>query len=113
MSTARALTQSQLRDLEAELRSERARLERSVRAQEAAGRQEPDGETSVYDLSNGGGIGTGLQTSTTARLEAIIAALTRIADGSYGSCSSCRAPIPYGRLLVMPETTLCVACGRT
>ena len=112
MSTARALTQSQLRDLESELRSERARLERSVRAQEAAGRQEPGEETSVYDLSSGGGLGLGLQTSTTARLEAIVAALARIADGTYGVCSSCQSPIPYGRLLVMPETTLCVACGR-
>ena len=112
MSTARALTQSQLRDLENELRSERARLERSVRAQEDAGRREPGDEGSIYDLASGGGLGIGLQTSTSARLEAIVAALTRVADGTYGACSSCRAPIPYGRLLVMPETTLCVACGR-
>ena len=114
MSKARALNKLQLQDLEAELHSERARLELSIRAQEAAARQEPGDNDSVYDLSSGnGGLGIGLQTNTSARLEAIVAALARLADGTYGTCSSCGAPISYGRLVVMPETTLCVACGRS
>jgi len=113
MSTARRLNQLQLQDLEAELHSERARLERSIMAQEAARHDGGDYE-SGYDLANGNGVnGVGLQTNTSARLEAIVAALARLADGTYGICSSCGARISYGRLVVMPETTLCVACCRS
>jgi RNA polymerase-binding transcription factor DksA len=114
MSTVRALNQLQLQDLEAELHSERARLERSIVAQEAAARHDGGDYESGYDLANGNGVnGVGLQTNTSARLEAIVAALARLADGTYGICSSCGARISYGRLVVMPETTLCVACGRS
>ena len=114
MRTARALNQLQIQDLEAELHSERARLERSIIAQEAAARHESGDYDAGYDLTIGNGVnGVGLQTNTSARLEAIVAALARLADGSYGTCSSCGARISYGRLLVMPETTLCVACGRS
>jgi RNA polymerase-binding transcription factor DksA len=114
MRTARALNKLQLQDLEAELHSERARLERSIIAQEAAARDSQGDYDTGYDLASGNGMhGVGLQTNTSARLEAIVAALARLADGTYGICSSCGAPISYGRLVVMPETTTCVACGRS
>jgi phage/conjugal plasmid C-4 type zinc finger TraR family protein len=37
-------------------------------------------------------------------------ALARVADGEYGSCSECDAPIPPRRLLAMPDATTCMAC---
>ena len=43
----------------------------------------------------------------------VLDALGRMRMGTYGSCTVCREPIPYGRLLAIPETTLCVSCGRT
>jgi RNA polymerase-binding transcription factor DksA len=84
-----------------------------MQAQTAAVANEAvDGE-SRYEVSNvNGGLGVGLETRTGARLEAIVAALARIEDGTYGICSGCQTPIPYGRLIVMPEATLCMACGR-
>lgn len=113
MKKVRTLTKQQLDDLKGELLIERARLERSMRAREAADQQGSGEYGATYDVSSGnGGLGVGLQTDTSARLEAIVAALARLADGTYGICSSCREPIAYGRLMVMPETTLCVACGR-
>ncbi|HSJ64305.1 MAG TPA: TraR/DksA family transcriptional regulator [Gemmatimonadaceae bacterium] len=113
MSSTQSLTTSQLRDLEAELRRERARLERVVRSQaQSGGEGDPDG-SSAYDVSSlGAAPGIGLTTQARARLEAIDAALARIADGSYGICSGCGARIPFGRLIVMPESALCMACGR-
>lgn len=77
----RALSRPQLQTLEAELERERARLERSL-----------GGETN-------------------ARLAVIVDALGRLEQGSYGRCASCQQRIPYGRLLVMPETMHCIACG--
>lgn len=45
------------------------------------------------------------------RYHAIEDALRRIDEGGYGVCTECHEPIPYGRLLVMPETLYCVTCG--
>jgi DnaK suppressor protein len=43
-------------------------------------------------------------------IEAIDAALERIAEGIYGRCQSCRRTIPMRRLRVLPATRFCVNC---
>lgn len=47
-----------------------------------------------------------------AELRAIDAALTRIADGTYGACEHCSEPIDDGRLTVQPTAVRCVDCQR-
>lgn len=39
-------------------------------------------------------------------------ALTRIKIGKYGICEKCGKMIDTDRLMVMPETTVCVACEK-
>jgi RNA polymerase-binding transcription factor DksA len=43
-------------------------------------------------------------------MDDIEAALRRIADGTYGICMACGAPIPFERLEVVPGADRCVAC---
>ncbi len=43
-------------------------------------------------------------------LRDIRAALRRIEDGSYGSCTSCAGPLEPPRLAAVPYTALCAAC---
>lgn len=38
-------------------------------------------------------------------------ALARIGQPAFGICVLCRRDIPAGRLLVMPETRVCVECA--
>ena len=110
MQTARSLTKAQLRDLEAELLAERKRLERSMSMTAAAvGDGAPDRDDTAISSDADGEFA--LRASVLARHEAIQAALRRLAAGEYGSCADCQQPIPYGRLLVMPESERCVACG--
>lgn len=45
------------------------------------------------------------------RRHAYATALARLADGSYGTCHGCGGDIPSDRLLAIPETLFCVACG--
>ena len=45
-------------------------------------------------------------------LDEIDAALARIDDGSYGTCSRCGKPIGEERLEAMPYATLCIDCKR-
>ncbi len=46
------------------------------------------------------------------RLRAIEEAIERAGQGRFGRCERCRGPIPWARLRVVPETTLCVRCAR-
>jgi DnaK suppressor protein len=111
MSTGRALTKQQLRELETELIAERTRLERSMEATPGMDGWMPTGGLSVGAIAETqGGLGMALQSRTHARYHAIVDALSRIATGSYGTCVRCERAIPLGRLRVMPEAIHCVAC---
>jgi len=43
-----------------------------------------------------------------SRLERI---LRDIDDPDFGLCQACEEPIPFARLMAMPESNLCVACA--
>jgi DnaK suppressor protein len=45
-------------------------------------------------------------------LEAIDAALARLAGGTYGSCTSCGSPIAPERLEALPWAAQCIDCQR-
>ena len=45
-------------------------------------------------------------------LAEIDAALTRIENGTYGSCTNCGKQIPEERLEALPWATLCIDCQR-
>jgi DnaK suppressor protein len=47
-----------------------------------------------------------------AEIDAIDAALARMASGEYGICAECRAPIPAKRLRALPTTSRCLACAQ-
>jgi len=38
-------------------------------------------------------------------------ALTLIDDPDFGLCAECEEPIPFARLMILPETDLCVKCA--
>ncbi|GMA88531.1 hypothetical protein GCM10025868_37810 [Angustibacter aerolatus] len=42
---------------------------------------------------------------------ALEAAAARVAEGGYGVCEVCGAPIPAGRLEARPTATTCVGCA--
>ncbi len=48
--------------------------------------------------------------SSQARLSKLEFALRNIDDPEFGICAGCEEPIPIGRLMVMPESRMCVKC---
>jgi DnaK suppressor protein len=46
------------------------------------------------------------------KLKNINLALERIDDKEFGICVQCGEPIPIQRLIIMPESSRCVACAR-
>lgn len=53
----------------------------------------------------------GLDPRMQPRARQLLDALCRMHDGTYGLCVACRSPIAYGRLLAIPETSVCVHCS--
>jgi RNA polymerase-binding protein DksA len=49
-------------------------------------------------------------TRDVAELSEVDAALNRIANGSYGTCSGCGEPIGWPRLNAQPTADRCIAC---
>ena len=99
------LSSAQRRELESELRRELAVLERRLVSElqtEAAEAR----IVAKHDVS----AAMPATTDTAERRDLVASALARLASGTYGACSRCGEPIPYGRLLVMPEATHCLRC---
>ena len=49
--------------------------------------------------------------SARSKLSRLESALRKIDDDDFGVCLSCDKPIPIGRILLVPESTLCVTCA--
>ncbi len=49
--------------------------------------------------------------SSRSKLAKLEKALKKIDDPDFGVCVNCETPIPHGRIMLMPESTLCVPCA--
>jgi DnaK suppressor protein len=71
------------------------------------GKRIGDGTTEAVGRLTEIGVGRSLET-TLARIER---ALSKLADGTYGTCDACGAPIEPARLRARPDSVLCLACA--
>ena len=102
------------RELEARRRVVRSELTAKLNAQEnpallgLRNRMEETDDWAVADLE------TALDVAEVSRdageLSEIEAALARLADGTFGTCVECAAPIPFARLHASPSAARCIAC---
>ena len=110
------LTDDQRAELWAELERQLARLERSMALTDEAARpveldQQAVGRLSRMDSMLSQGMAQNLQDRERVRLSALMDALRRFEEGGYGVCRGCREPIPFGRLVIMPEAATCTGCS--
>ena len=107
-----SFTPSQLRELRSEMEADFARLLRSMtNGQADDSYSTPEAWSPVQSESDE--LDAVMHERQQARLAAITAALRRFDTGAYGQCARCGSRISFGRLSVMPEATLCRACGGT
>ena len=110
MPRTQSFTQSQLRKLRSEMEEDFARLLRSMTIGEASGSPSANEAWSTELQSEPDEMDVVLHDRAQNRLAAITAALRRFDSGAYGECARCGSRIGFGRLAVMPEATLCIAC---
>ena len=112
------LTVGQHAWLEAELQLHQRALSRQLdehlhgqtRAERAAERLAQDGDDAPQRAPELA-MAAALTDREQRELEAVNAALKRLAGGKYGMCSDCSADIPFDRLKVEPWATRCVPCA--
>ena len=46
------------------------------------------------------------------KLSGLKCALEKLSNHDFGICLKCKQPIPVGRMLIRPESSLCVNCAR-
>lgn len=72
------------------------------------GKRIGDGTVEAVSRMTDAGIGETLELSEKRALRA----LTKLEEGTYGSCDRCRQPIAPARLRFAPESVLCIDCAR-
>jgi DnaK suppressor protein len=100
----------ELRDRHQALRERLAALARAPErgAELGFGKRIGDGTTEAVSRLTDVGVDGSLEI-TEAR---VARALEKLAEGSYGGCDGCGAPIAPARLRAAPESVLCIACAR-
>lgn len=68
---------------------------------------DPEGSTIAYERAQVDAVSRTVAT----RLAEVDAALTRVADGTFGTCEGCGGPIGRGRLAARPAARTCIACA--
>jgi RNA polymerase-binding protein DksA len=112
MSAARARTRLEADraaalDRLAGLERELTAIVESARAANADDEHDPEGATIAFEREHT----AALAGQTRRHLGEIDAALRRLDDGSYGTCTRCGLPIAAERLAARPAADTCIACA--
>lgn len=115
-----SLSKKEVEALKRQIETRRAALQAEVHADadkargesyaELSGGVADEGDESVADLM--ADIDNAELSRDLTELRALEAALERMADGSYGSCTDCGQDIGYERLKVEPPALRCIDCQR-
>jgi RNA polymerase-binding transcription factor DksA len=90
-----------------ELHSQIAALEAGLKKKPDYGLGEGDPAITRWELDQA------ILAELRSRVKGLERQLSRISEGTYGICENCGEPIDPGRLAVLPDTDVCVACARS
>jgi RNA polymerase-binding transcription factor DksA len=110
MATVRELLlaeRARAREREAALEREFAGLAEAASGAGADDEHDPEGATLAFERQHA----AALLAAAREQVEAVDAALGRLADGRYGVCDRCGQPIGAERLAARPAVATCVRCA--
>ncbi|PRZ04141.1 TraR/DksA family transcriptional regulator [Isoptericola sp. CG 20/1183] len=108
---ATARLRSRLAEVEARITAQRRLVDgivASVRGENVDDEHDPEGATLAWERQQA----VALAAEAATERDELLAALDRVAAGTYGVCEVCGRPIPAGRLEVRPAATRCVEHAR-
>ena len=109
------MTDAEKQQLLAKLKHEKIKLERKIgELRELTKPIAPDdsiGRVSRMDAINNRSVNEAQLRSAEEKLKTVNFALEDFDKPGFGDCRKCGAEIPFGRLMVMPGSSLCVRCA--
>jgi DnaK suppressor protein len=69
------------------------------------------GRVSRMDAINNKGVNDSTLNKAELKLKNLEIALTKINEPDFGKCRLCKSQIPIGRILLLPQITICVNCA--
>jgi len=109
------MNQKQREQLRLEIVAEIESLKKTIDQLEESSKPVPPdnayGRLSRMEAINSKSISEAGLRSARSRLSRLENALQRLDDEDFGICLQCDRPIPVGRVLLVPESTLCVECA--
>jgi len=109
------MNQEQREQLEQDILAEIESLKHSIVSLEESSKPVPPdnayGRLSRMEAINSKSISEAGLRSARSRLSRLESALQKLDDEDFGICLKCDRPIPIGRVLLVPESTLCVECA--
>ncbi len=110
------MTREEKERLKDKLLQEKAKVEKRVSSlKELTKSIAPDnaiGRVSRMDAINNKSVNEAALRTAENKLKSIDNALQKIDHNDFGKCRRCGQPIPMGRLVVMPESSLCIRCAQ-
>lgn len=109
------MTEEERNKVIAHLKKEKIKVEEKIEGlRELTQPISPDsaiGRVSRMDAINNKSVNEAALRQAEEKLNKIIISLEQSGAPDFGKCKSCGAPIPMGRLIVMPGSSLCVKCA--
>lgn len=69
------------------------------------------GRVSRMDAINNKGVNDSTLHNAELKLKNLHIAITKINEPDFGKCRRCSSQIPIGRILLLPQITICVQCA--
>ena len=111
----KSMTNNEQEMLREKINAEINHLEKSLDGlTESSKPVEPDnaiGRLSRMEAINAKSISENSLVNLKNRIAKLKIALTKLSDTNFGICSVCEEPIPMGRLVLVPESSVCVRCA--
>lgn len=110
------MNQTERNQLEKKLTEEKKKVEQRIKKlKDLTQAVEPDnaiGRVSRMDAINNKSVNDAALRTAENKLSAIKEALKNIDKEDFGKCRKCSQPIQMGRLVIMPESALCMRCAQ-
>src|SRR6056297_1208078 len=110
------MDQKERDQLEKKLKEEKQKVEKRIKGlKELTQAVAPDnaiGRVSRMDAINNKSVNEAALRTAENKLSAIEEALKNIDKEEFGKCRKCGQPIQMGRLVIMPESSLCMRCAQ-
>ncbi len=112
--TPEKMTEEEKKELRDFIQSEIGRLKESIGlAKNTVQPVAPDnaiGRLTRMEAINSKSINEATLNSAKIKLGRLEKALRDLEEPDFGICVRCEEPIPFGRLMILPESTVCVKC---